>query len=195
ANYTPVIILDGTNFPVTLTQPLINWGLPVPVIDSIVIRGCSIGWNVSSPAPLLPNNNSFTVFGVKSLIVENTFASISTLAYAESPDLSFVASSQGGAAYLVTLASKITDGTTAGTVTASQVAFTPNYKKVMLTFSGYENDTATNQTVNFPFAFSTVANITSNTTGLTITASTTSITITAPNNTTTYSGTVIVEGY
>ncbi|MEM0195970.1 MAG: hypothetical protein QXJ24_06625, partial [Thermoplasmatales archaeon] len=193
--YIPVMIFDGTYLAISETQPLLNWGYNYPTIDSVIFRGCSIAWNTSSPTPLLPNNNSLTIFGVKSLVVEECNTSLVTPANAESPDLSFVSSATGGTNYIVTLASKITDGTTAGTVTASQVAFTPNYKKVMLTFSGYENDTATNQTVNFPFAFSTVANITANTTGLTITASTTSITITAPNNTTTYSGTVIVEGY
>ncbi|MEM3860257.1 MAG: hypothetical protein QW478_12800 [Candidatus Micrarchaeaceae archaeon] len=88
-----------------------------------------------------------------------------------------------------------TNGTTAGTVTQTSITCTINYKKVMFYFSGYENDTATNQTINYIFPFTTIANITSNTTGLTISASTSGITITAPNSTTTYSGLVIVEGY
>ncbi|MEM3860182.1 MAG: hypothetical protein QW478_12395 [Candidatus Micrarchaeaceae archaeon] len=86
-------------------------------------------------------------------------------------------------------------GTTAGSVLQNAVIIQTHYKKVMFTFSGYENDTTTNQTINFLFPFSTIAGITTNTTGLTISASTSGITITSPNSTTTYSGIVIVEGY
>ena len=69
-----------------------------------------------------------------------------------------------------------------------------NGKQVTLTFSGYENDTTTNQTINFPTPFTVVPLILGNNTGLTITASTTGITITAPDVTTTYSGTAVIMG-
>ncbi len=88
-----------------------------------------------------------------------------------------------------------TSGTTAGTVTIIPVQYGTNYSKYIIQFSGYENDTTTNQTINFPFPLNSYAVITANNTGLTITASTTGITITAPNSTTTYNGIVIVEGY
>jgi len=88
-----------------------------------------------------------------------------------------------------------TAGTTAGSVIQQFVKFEPLYKKLMIQFSGYENNTTTNQTINYPIAFSSYAIITGNNTGLTITASTSGITITSPNSTTTYSGLVIVEGY
>jgi len=88
-----------------------------------------------------------------------------------------------------------TSGTTAGTVSMKFIMYLSNYKKLMIYLSGYENDTTTNQTINYPLLFSTSAIITGNNTGLTITASTTGITITSPNSTTTYSGIVIVEGY
>jgi hypothetical protein len=88
-----------------------------------------------------------------------------------------------------------TAGTTAGSVIQQFVEFKPLYKKLLIQFSGYENNTTTNQTINFPLSFSSYAVITGNNTGLTITASTTGITITSPNSTTTYSGIVIVEGY
>jgi hypothetical protein len=88
-----------------------------------------------------------------------------------------------------------TSGTTAGTVDMQGIIINPQYKKYVISFSGYENDTTTNQTINFPTAFSSYAVITANNTGLTISASTTGITITSPNSTTTYSGIVIVEGY
>jgi len=87
------------------------------------------------------------------------------------------------------------NGTTAGTVTVDAVHYATNYMKYIITFSGYENDTTTNQTINYPKAFSTSAVISANNTGLTISTTTSGITITAPNSTTTYSGIVIVEGY
>jgi hypothetical protein len=85
-------------------------------------------------------------------------------------------------------------GTTAGTVNIYAMNFYET-KKYIIMLSGYENNTTTNQTINFPIAFSSYAVITANNTGLTISASTTGITITSPNSTTTYSGIVIVEGY
>jgi len=87
------------------------------------------------------------------------------------------------------------NGTTSGTVTGHYATYSTYYKKVILSFSGYENDTTTNQTINFPLPFSTSAVISANNTGLTISTTTSGITITAPNSTTTYSGVVIVEGY
>ena len=93
----------------------------------------------------------------------------------------------------------ITSGPTAGTVTMQFLKYdnyyVGTYKKLMIAFSGYENDTTTNQTISYPLPFSTNAVITGNNTGLTVSASTSGITITSPNSTTTYSGIVIVEGY
>jgi hypothetical protein len=60
--------------------------------------------------------------------------------------------------------------------------------------SGYENDTATNQTITFPTAFANPPYIAHNDSGLTISASTTALTITAPNAATTYSGNIEVRG-
>ena len=88
-----------------------------------------------------------------------------------------------------------TSGTTAGTVKMDAVEYRVEYKKYVITFNGYENDTTTNQTISYPLPFSTNAVITGNNTGLTISATTSGITITSPNSTTTYSGIVIVEGY
>jgi len=88
-----------------------------------------------------------------------------------------------------------TDGTTAGTVFMDMPFNRSNYKKVVVTFTGYENDSTTNQTINFPLPFNTDVVISANNTGLTISASTSGITITAPDSTTTYSGIIIVEGY
>ena len=95
----------------------------------------------------------------------------------------------------VTLPAVVTNGTTAGTVTTILKSIGNMFTEYLFSFNGYENDTTTNQTINFPAAFSTTPQITENTTGLTITASTTGITITAPDNTNTYSGIIkVTEG-
>ena len=86
-------------------------------------------------------------------------------------------------------------GTTAGTVYYIQVIALSSYKKVLIYANSYENDSTTNQSITYPVAFSTVAAITANTTGLTVSTSLTELTITAPNSTTTYTGVIIVEGY
>ena len=88
-----------------------------------------------------------------------------------------------------------TAGTSAGTIGQLLEIKTNYYQKYIFIINGYENDTTTNQTIDFYYGFYSFASITANTTGLTITATTSGITITAPNSTTTYSGIVIVEGY
>ena len=88
-----------------------------------------------------------------------------------------------------------TSGTTAGTIEQYLERYSINYKKFVFYFSGYENDSTTNQVIDFIQSFTTVAGITANTTGLTISVTTSGITITAPDSTTTYSGIVIIEGY
>ena len=85
-------------------------------------------------------------------------------------------------------------GTTAGSVAYSQINI-GGLKVMILYFNGYENDTTTNQTIDYPLAFASYAGISLNTTGLTISTTTSGIVITAPDATTTYSGIVIVEGY
>jgi len=86
-------------------------------------------------------------------------------------------------------------GTTAGNLYYIQVSSLSTYKKVIINVSGYENDTTTNQTITYPVAFSTVAAVTANTSGLTVSTSLTTLTITAPNSTTVYNGVIVVEGY
>lgn len=84
-------------------------------------------------------------------------------------------------------------GTTAGSI-VSTMPMQGVYKKFVAYASGYENNTTTAQTITFPVAFSNPPVILTNTTGLSVTASTTTLTINAPNNTTAYSGLIIVEG-
>ena len=86
-------------------------------------------------------------------------------------------------------------GTTAGSIIYIQVNSLSTYKKVLMYANGYENDTTTNQTITYPTAFTTVAAVTFNNTGLTVSTSLTALTITAPNSTTTYTGVIIVEAY
>lgn len=92
-------------------------------------------------------------------------------------------------------------GTTAGsavsngTLTYSSTSPLGSSKQYNITFTGYENNTAVNQTITFPTPFTAAPVIIGNNTGLTIPApSTTTLTITAPNSVTTFSGTVIVQG-
>ena len=89
--------------------------------------------------------------------------------------------------------SSTTNAPTSGSVTLA-MPLQGNGKQVILTFNAYENDTTTNQTINFPTAFTVTPLIVGNNTGLTITASTTGVTISAPDNTTTYSGTAVIMG-
>ena len=97
-----------------------------------------------------------------------------------------------------------TAGTTAGTVQPYVIEYGTNYKKMIFQFSGYENDTTTDQTIDYPangaphdnsLNFTSTPVISGNATGLTIEASTTGITITAPDSTTTYTGIIVIEGY
>lgn len=97
-----------------------------------------------------------------------------------------------------------TVGTTAGTVQPYVIEYGTNYKKMVFQFNGYENDSTTDQTIDYPangaphdnsLNFTSTPVISGNATGLTISATTSGITITAPDSTTTYSGIVIVEGY
>jgi len=85
-------------------------------------------------------------------------------------------------------------GTTAGSVISSM----PDqgyYKCFAAQAIGYENDTTTSQTINFPTAFANTPTITTNTTGLSLSVSTTELTINAPNNTTAYNGFIKIEGF
>ena len=86
-------------------------------------------------------------------------------------------------------------GTTAGTVSYVQPFAGSGYKKVLLWFDGYENDTTTAQTITYPTAFATAAGVTGNTSGLTLSTSLTTLTITAPDATTTYTGFAEAEGW
>ena len=88
-----------------------------------------------------------------------------------------------------------TSAPTSGSIISSEPFRGTSYRKAIFYFDAYENDTATDQTIDFQANFTTIAATTINTTGLTITVTTSGIIITAPDSTTTYSGIVIVEGY
>jgi hypothetical protein len=87
------------------------------------------------------------------------------------------------------------NGATAGTVVWSMPFQGSSYKRFIAYFSGYENDTASNDTITFSTAFSITPLVTAAVPGLTVTASTSTLTIISPDSTVTYSGWVIVEGY
>ena len=69
-----------------------------------------------------------------------------------------------------------------------------HFNIIKATFKNYVNNTANNQTITFPLALFLDSNIIQNTTGLEISATTTGITITSPDNTTQYSGNLIIFG-
>jgi hypothetical protein len=86
-----------------------------------------------------------------------------------------------------------TAGTSGGTVTGYQNTLF-NRTEVVLNFNNYENSTATNQSISFPYAFTQTPTVGTNDTGLVISATTTGLTITSPDNATQYSGNVIIFG-
>ena len=85
-------------------------------------------------------------------------------------------------------------GETAGSVSYRQINL-GGVKIVILYFDGYENDTTTNQSIDFPIAYENAPTVeVGNSTLPTLSASTTTLTITAPDATTVYSGTAVVIG-
>ena len=94
----------------------------------------------------------------------------------------------------VTAATASLAGTTAGAIDYTMPE-QGTYKKFVAYANAYENDTATNQTITFPVAFTNTPVVSTNTSGLTVSVSTTTLTITAPDATTTYTGYIMVEGF
>ena len=85
-------------------------------------------------------------------------------------------------------------GTTAGSVAYSQINI-GGLKVMILYFNGYENDTTTNQSFDFPIAYANdPVIIIGNSTLPALSASTTDLTITAPDATTTYTGYAVIAG-
>ena len=85
-------------------------------------------------------------------------------------------------------------GETAGSVSYRQINL-GGVKIVILYFDGYENDTTTNQTIDFPIAYDNAPTVVvGNSTLPALSASATALTITAPDATTTYTGTAVVIG-
>jgi hypothetical protein len=85
-------------------------------------------------------------------------------------------------------------GTTAGTI-YWQMPFGANFKMLVYYFDAYENDTTTNQVIDFAQTFTYAPAVVYNNTGLTLSASTTALTITSPDSTTTYSGWIMIIGW
>ena len=86
-------------------------------------------------------------------------------------------------------------GTTSGSIIWAMPLQGSSYKYFIAFFNAYENNTTTNQTINFPTAFTQSPVLSNSVAGLTVTATTTQLTVVAPDNTSTYSGWVIVEGF
>jgi len=205
ANYPPVIDiidLEQNTYPVVFVNPSVLWLYNAKF--QIQNQGAYSSTNWSNAVANFVDNQTFPVYGE----IEVYFTGGSTT------DNPLVGAIGGGSVsnlyglvihqieglnsigtYPIGSNGTTTNGTTAGTVAMQFEKYGNLYKKLIIQFSGYENDTTTNQTINFPLPFSTSAVITGNNTGLTISTTTSGITITAPNSTATYSGIVIVEGY
>ena len=85
-------------------------------------------------------------------------------------------------------------GETAGSVSLSQINI-GGIKLTVVFFNGYENDTTTNQSIDFPIAYENAPVIAvGNSTLPTLSTSTTALTITAPDSTTVYTGYAIIAG-
>jgi hypothetical protein len=88
-----------------------------------------------------------------------------------------------------------TAGTTAGTVSMRFTEYASLHKKLVITLTGYENDTPTNQTINFPLPFNVNYTVQTalalGTSGNTLS----SIDINTPNNTSVYNGIIVLDGY
>ena len=85
-------------------------------------------------------------------------------------------------------------GTTAGSVALTEINM-GGVKITILYFSGYENDTTTDQTMSFPLAYTNAPTVVIGGSTLpAVSASASTITITAPNSTTAYSGTCLMIG-
>ena len=87
------------------------------------------------------------------------------------------------------------NGTTAGTIVWSQPQQGSAYKIFVAHVSGYENNTAVNQTIAYSTAFTNAPTISTNDTGLTLSTTASTLTITAPDNTSTFTGNIIISGY
>ena len=85
-------------------------------------------------------------------------------------------------------------GTSAGSIKWFE-SFSNGVHSVTAVFSGYENDTTTNQTIGFDWPFGVGVAITSNNTGLTLAVSGGGLTITTPDSTATYNGVVTISGF
>jgi hypothetical protein len=86
-------------------------------------------------------------------------------------------------------------GTTSGSIVWSQPFQGGSYMKFIACAETYKNNTATNQTITYSTPFNVNCAVIINTTSLTISTTNSVLTITAPNNTTTYTGVIIIEGF
>lgn len=87
------------------------------------------------------------------------------------------------------------NGTTAGNIKYNEPQEGSGWKVFVAHAAAYENNSAVNQTISYPLAFTNTPTIIANDTSLSISTSTSVLTITAPNNTTTFTGNILVEGY
>ncbi len=142
------------------------------------------GYQIDGTTITLTNGNILTAQAGASTGTANTWTALQTF----SSGLSTSAVKNTAAQTTIT-------GITAGSLVASMPEQGSSYKKVIVYANGYENDTGTANTYTFPVAFTNTPVITVNSANIAgVTVSTTALSI-DPDNTTVYTGWIIVEGY
>jgi len=160
--------------------------------SDLILLGSSTGYTTFTSANSSASNYTITVPAITDTLVTLTATQILTNKTLTSPAV--------GSGLFNNTAQTTLSGTTAGSVVWSQPEQGSAYKKFVAYFNGYENNSASNQTITYTTAFTNIPAIVVNTvTGgnlqLTLGSTTSTLTIVSPNSTTTYTGWVIIEGY
>lgn len=155
--------------------------------------GVSIGGGIISRLlTWLGSNITMTGAGSNIYTFPTSTSTLASLGLAET----FTAVKTFSAAINPTISQTTLSGTTAGSILYSEPLQGSSLKIFAAYASGYENNTTTSQTITYATAFTNPPIVVGNNTGLTlVTTSATTLTITAPNNTTLFTGNIIIAGY
>jgi len=173
------------------------------IIDTLSISNCSFN-NVSSPTPgqftsVIAPIGTMTATILKLILINNTFylsATLPLLGTGITADYIVEhANYYSHGTNVLTFPNTTVTGTTAGSFIANMINQDSMYKKVLIYLDGYENDSTTAQTYTYPVAFTTVAEITSNTASVPVVSTSLTEFSIAPDTTTAYTGIIVIEGY
>ncbi len=192
-SYTITFPAQTSNDTVALIGTPSTWTAAQTFTNSdLILLGSSTGYTTFTSANSSASNYTITVPAITDTLVTLTATQILTNKTLTSPAV--------GSGLFNNTAQTTLSGTTAGSVVWSQPEQGSAYKKFVAYFNGYENNSASNQTITYTTAFTNIPAIVVNTvTGgnlqLTLGSTTSTLTIVSPNSTTTYTGWVIIEGY